>query len=212
MPEPSTLALFVAATLALVVTPGPAVLYVTARSVDQGRLAGVVATLGIGTGTLFHIAAAALGVSALVVSSAAVFNAVKYAGAAYLVYLGIRKLLERDPDEEPEIHSKQSHRRIFAQAVVVNLLNPKTSLFFFAFLPQFVDPGKGHVSLQVLFLGALFVVLALLSDGLWVFVAGTVGDWFLGNARFANARRYFAGTVFITLGLACALADPPGHD
>ena len=187
-------------------------LYVTARAVDQGRLAGFVATLGIGAGTLFHIAAAALGVSALVVSSAAVFNTVKYLGAAYLVYLGIRKLLEREPDAVPEFQLKADHGRIFRQAVVVNLLNPKTSLFFFAFLPQFVDPGKGHVSLQVLFLGALFVILALLSDGAWVFVAGTVGDWLRGSGRFAMARRYFVGTVFITLGLACALADPPRHD
>ncbi len=137
VPEPTTLLLFTAAAMALIVVPGPAVLYIVGQSVDGGRRAGLVSALGIATGGLVHVLAAAIGLSAFVLSSATAFSVVKYAGAAYLVVLGIRRLLERD-EARVELRER-GLRRIYGQGVVVNVLNPKTALFFFAFLPQFVD-------------------------------------------------------------------------
>jgi threonine/homoserine/homoserine lactone efflux protein len=205
-PEPSLLGLFVVAALVLLVTPGPAVLYIVARSVEQGRLAGLVSALGVHVGTLVHVAAAAFGLSALLVSSALAFNVVKYLGALYLIYLGARKLLGRDQAPgggEPAAHSL---RRLFAQGIVVNVLNPKTALFFLAFLPQFVDVSRGAVGVQLLILGLIFVVLGVLSDGLYAVAAGTAGVWLKGSGRLLRAERYVSGSVFIGLGVTAALA------
>jgi threonine/homoserine/homoserine lactone efflux protein len=206
MPESTTLLLFVIAALALLVTPGPAVLYIVARSIDQGRSAGVVSTLGVGVGTLFHVAAAALGISALLVSSALAFNVVKFLGAAYLIYLGLRKLLVREELQQPDVVERKRLSRVFYQGVLVNVLNPKTALFFFAFLPQFINPAQGEVAWQILFLGTVFVALGICSDGLYALLAGTVGHWLKGNLRFLRAQRYFAGTVYIGLGVTTALS------
>jgi threonine/homoserine/homoserine lactone efflux protein len=207
MPDLPTLTLFTVAALVLLITPGPAVLYIVARSIDQGRLAGIVSTLGVGVGTLFHVAAAALGISALLVSSALAFNLVKYLGAAYLIYLGLRRLLVSEEIEQPKSFEQKKLSRIFYQGVVVNLLNPKTALFFFAFLPQFVQVNHGSVAGQILFLGLVFVTLGICSDGLWALLAGTAGNWLRGNVQFLRAQRYFAGSVFIALGITAALAD-----
>ncbi len=206
MPELSTFTIFVVATSVLLLTPGPAVLYIVTRSIDQGRVAGIVSTLGIAVGTLFHVAAAAFGVSALLVSSALLFNFVKYLGAAYLIYLGIRKLLVRKELQSIQKERRRELSQIFNQGVLVNLLNPKTALFFFAFLPQFVDPAKGAVSGQILFLGATFVVMGLFSDGLYALLAGSLGSWLRSNLRFLRAQRYFAGTVYIALGAVTGLS------
>jgi threonine/homoserine/homoserine lactone efflux protein len=208
MPESSNLYLFVAAALVLLLTPGPAVLYVIARSVNQGRVAGIVSVLGLEVGTLFHVGAAALGLSALLLSSAVAFSVVKYLGAAYLIYLGIRKLLARGEDgQEDDVRGRAaSLKRVFWEGVVVNLLNPKTALFFFAFLPQFISPARGNVAGQMLFLGCLFVVLATLSDSVYALAAGSVGHWLKGNRRFAKGERYFAGSVYIGLGVTTAFS------
>jgi threonine/homoserine/homoserine lactone efflux protein len=201
MPDSQTLLLFITAALLLLLTPGPAVFYIVARSLDQGRLAGLVSTLGINTGTLFHIAAAAFGLSALLMSSALAFGIVKYLGAAYLVYLGIRTLLERAEETAQEVRQVKALRRVYYEAVLVNLLNPKTALFFFAFLPQFIDPGRGAVSTQVVFLGGVLVLLGILSDGAYALLAGTAGRWLRGNPRFARLQRRFAGTIYLALGV-----------
>ena len=206
MPELSTFTIFVVATSVLLLTPGPAVLYIVTRSIDQGRVAGIVSTLGIAVGTLFHVAAAAFGISALLVSSALLFSFVKYLGAAYLIYLGIRKLLVREELQLIQNKKRRELSQIFYQGTLVNLLNPKTALFFFAFLPQFVDPAKGAVSGQILFLGATFVVMGLFSDGLYALLAGSLGKWLRSNLRFLRAQRYFAGTVYIALGAVTALS------
>ena len=203
----SQLAIFIAASVALLITPGPAVLYIITRSLDQGRTAGLVSVLGIQCGTLFHIAAAALGLSALLLSSTLAFNVVKYLGAAYLIYLGIRKYLEEEPAEEIEIEV-QPLQRIFYQGMVVNLLNPKTALFFFAFLPQFVNPAAGSVSGQILLLGVGFVGLALLSDGAYAMLAGSLRPLLRGSQQLVRRQRYFAGTMYIALGLTAAFV---GH-
>jgi threonine/homoserine/homoserine lactone efflux protein len=206
MSEPAQLHLFVAASLVLLLTPGPAVFYIIARSVNQGRTVGIVSVLGLGFGTLFHVAAAALGISAVLLSSALAFNVVKYLGAAYLIYLGICKLLSREEAQHDEIDQRASLKQIFWQGVIVNVLNPKTALFFFAFLPQFIDVSKGNVSSQMLFLGCLFVFLAMISDGIYALLAGSVRHWLQGNRRFLEGQRYFEGSVYIGLGVTTALS------
>ncbi len=153
----SNLSLFFAAALALVLTPGPAVLYIVTRSVDQGRRAGLVSVLGIEIGNLFHVFAAALGVSALLLSSALAFEIVKYLGAAYLIYIGVRKLMTPAHALDVSVVKEKNLRRVFTQGVVVAVLNPKTALFFLAFLPQFVDSSRGQMPLQTLLLGLMFV-------------------------------------------------------
>ena len=206
MPEPSTLAVFVLAAVALLITPGPAVLYIVARSVEQGRWAGLVSALGVHVGTLVHVAAAALGLSALLVSSALAFDIVKYLGALYLIYLGIRRLLTSDAAAAASAAAPRSLRRLFAQGIVVNILNPKTALFFLAFLPQFADPSRGQLGLQILGLGLMFVALGVVSDGLYAVLAGTAGGWLKQGGRFLRVERYVTGGVFVGLGLTAAFA------
>ncbi len=206
MPDWSSLTLFLIAAFVLLVTPGPAVLYIVARSIDQGRIAGIVATLGMHVGTLAHIGAAAVGISALLVSSALAFNVLKYIGAAYLIYLGVRKFLVREELKQPKAFERKKLGRIFVESILVNVFNPKTALFFFAFLPQFVDASGGTVALQVMLLGAIFVVMGVVSDGLYALLAGTAADWLKGNLGFLRLQRYFAGTILIGLGMTTALA------
>jgi threonine/homoserine/homoserine lactone efflux protein len=206
VPEASLLGLFVVAAIVLLLTPGPAVLYIVTRSVEQGRVAGLVSALGVHVGTLVHVAAAALGVSALLVSSALAFDIVKYLGAVYLIYLGIRKLLGRDQTATGQALAPRSLRRLFGQGVVVNVLNPKTALFFLAFLPQFVDVSKGAVGLQILVLGLIFVALGVMSDGLYAVAAGAAGAWLKRDNRILRAERYVSGSVFVGLGVTAAFA------
>src|SRR5256886_1859072 len=150
MPDWPRLSLFISVTLLLVFMPGPNTLYIIARSIQQGRGAGIVSSLGVQVGSLLHIAAAALGLSALLLSSALAFNAVKYAGAAYLIYLGVKTLLTKEKSGPAQAVQQARLGRVFFQGVVVNLLNPKTALFFFAFLPQFIDPARGRVAVQII--------------------------------------------------------------
>lgn len=211
MVQPAQVRLFVLASLALLVVPGPAVLYIVARSVSQGRLAGVVSAAGVQVGASVHIVAAALGLSAVLLSSALAFNVVKYLGAAYLIYLGVRQWLARELATGEMAVQPESLRRIFAQGVVVNVLNPKTALFFFAFLPQFVDPASGNVAAQVLLLGLLFVTLAVINDGAYALLAGSLGNWLRGNRRFWAGQRLFAGAVYVGLGVTTALSGSTNH-
>jgi threonine/homoserine/homoserine lactone efflux protein len=206
VPDLGTIALFAGAALALLVIPGPAVLYIVAQSVAQGRTAGLVSMLGIQAGGLVHVAAAALGLSALLVQSALAFNVVKYAGAAYLVYLGLRKLLGRERLQAGGARVPVSRARLFRQGIVVNVLNPKTALFFFAFLPQFVDPDGGAVALQIAFLGVLFIALAVLSDGLYALAAGSAAGWLRGRPAFLRVESWISGSVLVGLGLATAFS------
>jgi threonine/homoserine/homoserine lactone efflux protein len=205
MPEPSALAIFVTAALALLLTPGPAVLYIVGRSIEQGRMAGFVSTLGIGLGSVVHIAFAALGLSAVLMQSAIAFSVVKYAGAAYLVYLGLRTLASKTEPMTIAQVERVSLSKIFGQGLIVNLLNPKTALFFFAFLPQFVSPASGPVVTQILFLGAIFVGMAIVSDGMYALVAGTAAESLSGNVRVARFQKYLAGTIYIALGITMAV-------
>ena len=211
MPDASALALFTVAAITLLVIPGPSVLYIVTRSVDQGRAAGLASVGGIHVGTLVHVAAAALGLSALLVSSATAYNAVRWLGAAYLVWLGVRRLLARD-EEVAAAAGPEARRhglgRVFAQGVVVNVLNPKTALFFFAFLPQFVDVARGSVRLQVVVFGVAFVLLGLVSDGAYALLASTGAGWLRRRPGVAKASRVVSGGVLISLGVTTALAGP----
>jgi threonine/homoserine/homoserine lactone efflux protein len=207
--DPGTYAVFVGAALALLLVPGPAVLYIVARSVHQGRRAGLASVAGIHVGTLVHVLAATIGLSALVVSSATAFTVVKLLGAIYLVYLGVRTLLGRDGGAEAApAGPARGRRRDFAEGIVVNVLNPKTALFFLAFLPQFVDPEASSATLQILVLGLTFMLLGLVTDSLWALAAGTAGEVLRGRRSFLRAQRYVAGSVYLALGTLTALSGP----
>jgi threonine/homoserine/homoserine lactone efflux protein len=211
MPDLTHLPLFILASAVLLVTPGPAVLYILARSVDQGRRAGMVSVCAIETGNFMHVIAATLGLSALLLSSALAFTIVKYLGAAYLVYLGLRKIFSRRSEQAGGGSQPQSLHRIFSQGVMVAALNPKTALFFVAFLPQFVDPSQGAIALQMLVLGCLFVTMAVLSDSLYALLAGTVGQWLKSSLAAVSAGRYVIGGVYIGLGVTAALTGARRH-
>ena len=200
MPSSHAFTVFIPAALLLLAIPGPAVLYIVATSVDGGRRNGLVSVAGIHLGSLVHIAAAVAGLSALIVSSAIAFSAIKYVGAAYLVYVGIRKLLGRDEPFETSERTPRSARRVFGQGVVVNVLNPKTALFFLAFMPQFVDPDR-PVWTQTIVLGLCWVGLGVLSDGAYAVAGGTIGGLL---RRRRKTVRYASGGIYIGLGAVAA--------
>jgi threonine/homoserine/homoserine lactone efflux protein len=206
MPPLSVLPVFAATALVMLVIPGPAVLYVTARGAAQGRRAGLVSVLGIHTGSLVHVLASVVGLSALLMASAAAFSVVKVAGGAYLIYLGVRTIAGRgDADRRAE---SRGLRRLYLDGVVVNVANPKTALFFLAFLPQFVDPDGGPVWSQTLVLGLLFVVLGILSDGTYAMASARLGSWLRRRGRGVRRRgRYVEGGLLVGLGVS-SLAVP----
>ncbi|MQA88458.1 MAG: LysE family translocator [Streptosporangiales bacterium] len=209
MPEADTFAVFAAAALIFAVMPGPAVFYVVTRSVAEGRRSGLVSTLGIETGNLVHVVAATVGLSALLASSAVAFTVVRYVGAAYLIYLGVRKLLERPSAEETGRSSRMVPLpRVYAQAVAVATLNPKTALFFLAFLPQFVDPTRGPVAVQIGLLGVLLVAITAISDSGYALLTGTAGRWLRVRHRAGTAMRWprlVSGGAYIALGAYAAV-------
>jgi len=202
----SSLLLFVTGAAALLVIPGPAVTYVVSRSIGHGRAAGLVSVLGIVVGTLCHVVAAALGISAVLASSALAFQSVKYLGAGYLICLGIKTLRAKDQQWLEAAGGETRLARISGQGLLVNLLNPKTALFFLAFLPQFVDPARGHVTLQILQLGILFALMGWCSDATYALIAGTVAERIRGSLRFSRIQRNVSGGGLMALGLASALS------
>ncbi len=196
---------FVVAALIVLIIPGPGVLYVVARSLGQGRRAGLASALGLSLGVLVHIAAAAVGLSAILLTSATAFGVVKAVGAGYLIYLGISMLLADRPVLEVNAPEPLSMVRLVADGVVVSVFNPKIAVFFLAFLPQFVDPGAGSIPLQVAFLGLLYAVLALVTDGAYAVLAGVLRRWFGGRIMQGPLPRYVCGSLFIGLGINTAL-------
>ena len=202
MPDPTTFGLFVAAALALLLVPGPAVFYVVARGVEGGRVAGLVSCVGIEVGTLAHAAA---GLSAILASSATAFTVVRWLGATYLVWLGLKRLFGRDEEDSPAALEPQPLSRLFSQGVIVQVLNPKVALFFLAFLPQFVNPSRGDAWTQILVLGATLAALGLLTDGLYALLGGTASAALRRRGgRFRRVHRYFSGGVYLALGTASA--------
>ena len=203
VPEWSSLGLFVIAALVLLLTPGPAVLYIVTRSIDQGRRAGLVSVLGVHVGTLAHIFAAAAGISAVLAASATAFSVVKYLGAAYLIFIGVRRLLDRTPLGAVTPGEPKRLRRAFLDGVIVNVLNPKTGLFFLAFLPQFVTVSRG----RIVALGVVFVLLGAITDSLYAIGAGAAAQWLRGSPRFLASERWISGSLYIGLGVAAALSS-----
>ena len=203
----ANLALYFPASLALIATPGQDNIYILTRGVAQGRPAALVSAWGVCAGLLVDTAFAALGLSAILASSALAFSVVKYAGAAYLVYLGLRMVLSREGLALPEEDGARSAgtREVFLQGVASNVLNPKVALFFLAFLPQFA--GAGGSRLQFLFLGLLFVALSLVVTTLLALFCGTVGGWLRDRPSVAGAIGKAAGGVLVALGLRLALSD-----
>jgi threonine/homoserine/homoserine lactone efflux protein len=206
IPNATSIGVFAVSATLLLLTPGPAVLYIISRSIEQGRIAGLASAFGITTGTLVHVLASTLGLSALLASSALAFALVKYAGAGYLIYMGVRRILSRTDTAAPQLKlPRRSLGRLYREGFVVNLLNPKTGLFFLAFLPQFVDPSRGAVAFQIAFLGLLFTLMGLTSDGLYALVTGTAGRWVKRRGHYLRWERYVTGGVFIGLGVTAAL-------
>src|SRR5262249_24314903 len=157
-------------------------------------------------GTLLHVAAATLGLSAVLASSALAFQFVKYLGAAYLIYLGIRTLRSADTQKVEAVAAERKLGRVFGQGVLVNVLNPKTALFFLAFLPQFVDTSRGHVALQIFELGVLFALMGWFSDSMWALAAGTLAERMRRSVHLRRAQRNVSGGALIVLGLAAAFS------
>ncbi|MFI6501758.1 LysE family translocator [Nonomuraea typhae] len=197
-----TLALFTVTALALVIIPGPNHLYIAARGLAQGRSAALASAFGVEAGTLVHILAAAAGLSYVISQSATLFGIVKWAGVAYLVYLGVRAFTAKEAGQAGPPRP-QPLRKIFLEGMVVNVLNPKVTLFFLALLPQFVDQRAGSPALQIVVFGVTLLLLGLLSDMVYAFTAGALGRRLAAGAR---ALRYFSGVVYLGLGLVTALA------
>lgn len=205
MPTSGTLALFVVAAALFAVAPGPAVLYIVTRSLGQGRRAGVASALGVASGNLLYVAAGVLGLTALLAASATAFTVVKYAGAAYLVYLGLHTLVAKDDEGAGPLPARGAWS-VYRQGVVVAALNPKTALFFLAFLPQFVRADRGPVALQVAVLGVVLVLVTLVGDTGYALLAGSVGSWLRRHRRVRRTTRYATGSAYLVLGVTAALA------
>jgi len=201
------LILFLVASAVLILIPGPAVLYIVTRSISQGRKSGIASVAGVGLGNLTHAVAASLGLSAILASSTLAFAALKYVGAAYLIFLGVRKLLAPSSLSETASFREEPLSATFKQGVLVGTLNPKIVLFFLAFLPQFADPSKSAVWAQLLFFGTLFVIMAVLSDSVYALLAGTFSAWLKQRQSFLRGERYFSGAVYCGLGIVTALSS-----
>ncbi len=206
MPALSTIAAFAAASVALLLIPGPAVLYILNRSVTDGRRVGLAAVAGLELGNLVHVLAAAVGLSAVLATSAAAFNTVKWLGVVYLVYVGIRTLL-RPPAAITADQVATTPGRAFTQGIVVNILNPKVALFFLSFLPQFIHPADGRAGTQALVLGLVFVTVGCITDSCYSLLASSLRGVLLRGRALPFVRRWVAGVMFIGLGLIAATAS-----
>ena len=203
----TTIGLFALASILLSITPGPDMIYIVTRSVAQGSNAGVVSAIGVNTGVLIHTFAAALGLSALIAASAVAFSIVKYAGAGYLIYLGIQTFLGKSATLEIKSTARVKLSQVFYQGLVVNLLNPKIILFFLAFLPQFVDPSQGNVKLQLLVLGILFIMFCLpINIGVGL-AGGQLGIWLRAKQGIQQATKWVTGSIYIMLGVTTATSS-----
>jgi threonine/homoserine/homoserine lactone efflux protein len=205
VPSADTIYLFAIACFGLVALPGPAVLYIVTRGIVHGRRGGLMSMFGVEVGDFVQVLAATAGLAAIVASSATAFTAVKYAGAAYLIYLGVRALRERDT-ADGEAPPTVSDRHLFWNGFLVGALNPKLTLFLLAFLPQFIDPGAGPVWLQTLVLGSIFSVTAAIGDTAFALAAGTAGHRLRRFVRGRGLARA-SGFVYIGMGIGAALGN-----
>ncbi len=225
MIDTNQLLFFLSASFVLLVVPGPAILYLVAESVDRGRRSGVAASAGLTAGNMVHVAAASAGLSALLATSALAFSVLKYAGAGYLIYLGVKQIADRrrtalerrDAEElssatggEP-VPARTRGWHSFRRGILVNILNPKIAVFFLAFFPQFVDPARGSASLQILTLGLMFVAMTLMVNVAYAIAAGTVAELLRRRSAgrmnaLAAIGGYLPGVTYVALGVTAALA------
>lgn len=210
MPDIGSIVTFGIASVALLVIPGPAVIYILNRSVSDGREVGLAAVAGLELGNFMHVIAASAGLSAVLATSATAFNAVKWLGAGYLVFVGLRTLITK-PAAMSGDSSSVTLKRSFTQGVVVNTLNPKVALFFLSYLPQFIDADKGAAWSQALILGSTFVVLGCITDGMYALTASALRDKLLTGSTLPFVQRYVAGTVFVALGVMAATTAPASN-
>lgn len=208
--ELSTIWLFVIAAATLLIIPGPAVFYIMARSIDQGKKAGLVSVLGMSLGGSVHVLAGAIGVSAILMTSATAFHIVKYLGAAYLIYLGCKTLFSKADQTASDIPKapRKKLRKIFYESALVEVMNPKTALFFLAFFPQFITPTAGSVTVQFLLLGMIFIILAFVSDGLYAVLAASMRKRIVGSTASSKVVNRITGYFYIALGIFSAFASP----
>lgn len=199
MPDTTTFGLFFSAALLLAITPGPGIFYVLTRSLKGGRVEGYASSFGTAIGGMFHVLAAALGLSAILSTSAVAFILVKYAGAAYLIYLGIRTILAPDDIPDDTIEPATNFKRVFYQGIMTEALNPKTAIFFLAFIPQFINPD-GVIATQFILLGTLSVLMNTTADIVVATMAGPIGSQLQKHARLRKGQRYFTGSSLIALG------------
>lgn len=209
LPSVENIVLFITAATILIVVPGPALLYILMKSMEQGYKAGLASVLGVGVGAMIHVFAAAIGISALLVASATAFSILKYGGAAYLIYLGIKKLADKSTPIAPVDNEKKSLSKIFYEGIVVNTLSPKSAIFFFAFLPQFINADRGGTTSQILFLGLVFLVIAFVSDMCYVLLSGKLAKHIRTSAKFAGIQKYLSGSIYIVLGLLTFMVNKP---
>ena len=201
------LGLFVAASALLAIAPGPDVIYVLTRAIAQGRKAGLAAALGFASGCIFHTVLAAVGIAALIRSSELAFDLVRYAGAAYLIWIGIQALRHRSAFSIEGASEARALMTIYKQSVIGNMLNPKVTLFFLAFLPQFVNAGAGNIALQLVLLGVAFMIVTIVVFGAVAIFAAMIGDWIRRKPSVGERLNVFAGITFIALGIRVALPD-----
>lgn len=205
MPDPSIILIFATAAITLLIVPGPAVVYIVTRSVAQGRTAGLLSVLGIHVGSVVHVLAAAIGVTALLAAWPAAFTVVQYLGAAYLVYLGVMKLRQRSDDEQGVRPVIESNARLFGQGVLVNVLNPKTAVFFLAFIPQFVAPDRGSVPMQMVIFGLGFILLGILSDGSYALLASTLAGRLRRTLSVRRMLDKSSGVIYLLLAVVAVV-------
>jgi threonine/homoserine/homoserine lactone efflux protein len=203
--DAAKLLLFCATVLPLVLTPGPDIIYITTRGIAQGRRAAVVSTLGVCAGYSVHTLLAVLGLTAVLYASETLFNVVRYAGAAYLLYLGISCLRSKSPLGLDADRRRMSWKRMALTGMTTSILNPKGILLFFAYFPQFVTPSQGNPMRQLLIIGTLFTLMCAAVYGTYGFFSGAIGERLLSKPRIANTLKWFTGSVLIGLGLRMAL-------
>ena len=202
----TTLLAFIGASMIVLLTPGPGVLYVVTRGAVQGRRAGIVSAVGLSAGAFVHVIAAVVGLSAILATSATAFTIVKFAGAAYLIWIGVQAILSRGGLAKPDTVAPQPMRRLFLDGVVISIFNPKIAIFFLAYLPLFTDPALGSVTVQLAILGSLYCVLSVISDGAYAILASGASGWFRDRMLNSPVMRYLTGSIFVGLGIHAALA------
>lgn len=209
--DTTSLLIFAGANFLVLITPGPAIFYTVFRSIEQGRRAGLLSVYGLALGTLPHALAVAFGVAGVLASSVVAFNVLKYLGAAYLIYLGICRLRKKNNEHTTSTSKPKAGKAAFIESFTVGVLNPKAILFFLAFLPQFIDPSRGHPVIQTMVLWLLSQIMAVMVGSAYALAASLLRTWFIKRGSLSRTGDYLAGGIYIGLGIAAALSGSRGR-